>query len=154
MAILGSPGLSCTDPGHAPVRLDLQARGPAFRAMDGRARCEDLPLPDHAPHTMAARRIIPDRGEFIDALRVLRKGRVLVQVSDISGGCMLDGAPLYSAHRTLLDYGLIREFHNPQGFPSVRYYRLSERGRDFADRACESWRRRPLLQRLAVRLAG
>ena len=98
--------------------------------------------------------IIADRGEFIDALRALRKGRVMVRVSDISGGCMLDGAPLYSAHRTLIDYGLIREFENPQGFSSVRYYRLSERGRDFADRACEAWRRRPLLQRLAVRLAG
>ena len=83
-------------------------------------------------HSMAASIIIPDRGEFIDALRVLRKGRVLVRVSDISGGCVLDGAPLYSAHRTLIDYGLIREFHNPQGFGSVRYYRLSERGRDFA----------------------
>ncbi len=103
---------------------------------------------------MADRRIIPDRGEFIDALHVLRKGRVLVQVSDISGGCMLDGAPLYSAHRTLVDYGLVHQFDNPQGFPSVRYYRLSERGRAFADRACENWRRRPLLQRLAVRLMG
>jgi hypothetical protein len=106
------------------------------------------------PNSMAGTRIIADRAEFIDALRVLRKGRVLVRVSDISGGCMLDGAPLYSAHRTLIDYGLIREFDNPQGFPSVRYYRLSERGRDFADRACENWRQRPLLQRLAVRLAG
>ena len=105
-------------------------------------------------HSMAASIIIPDRGEFIDALRVLRKGRVLVRVSDSSGGCVLDGAPLYSAHLTLIDYGLIREFHNPQGFGSVRYYRLSERGRDFAERACENWRRRPLLQRLAVRLAG
>jgi hypothetical protein len=104
--------------------------------------------------TMTATRIIPDRGEFIDALRVLRKGRVLVRVSEISGGCTLDGAPLYSAHRTLIAYGLIREFENPQGFPSVRYYRLSERGRDFAERACENWRQRPLLQRLAVRLAG
>ncbi len=103
---------------------------------------------------MSDARIIPDRGEFIDALRALRQGRVLVRVSDISGGCMLDGAPVYSAHRTLIAYGLVREFDNPQGFPSVRYYRLSERGRDFADRACESWRRRPLLQRLAVRLAG
>ena len=103
---------------------------------------------------MTSRTIIPDRGEFIDALQVLRRGRVLVRVSDISGGCVLDGAPLYSAHRTLLDYGLVREFHNPQGFPSVRYYRLSECGRDFAERACENWRRRPLLQRLAVRLAG
>ena len=105
-------------------------------------------------HAIKAPRIIPDRGEFIDALHVLRKGRVLVRVCDISGGCVLDGAPLYSAHRTLIDYGLIREFDNPLGFPSVRYYRLSERGRDFAERACENWRRRPLLQRLAVRLAG
>ena len=109
--------------------------------------CEDA-------RTMPDARIIPDRGEFIDALRVLRQGRVLVRVSDISGGCMLDGAPVYSAHRTLIAYGLVREFDNPQGFPGVRYYRLSERGRDFAERACESWRRRPLLQRLAVRLAG
>ena len=103
---------------------------------------------------MADARIIPDRGEFIDALHALRRGRVLVRVSDFSGGCTLDGAPLYSAHRTLIDYGLIREFDNPLGFPAVRYYRLSEPGRDFADRACEAWRQRPLLQRLAVRLAG
>jgi hypothetical protein len=103
---------------------------------------------------MATSRIIADRAEFIDALRMLRKGRVLVCVSDLSGGCVLDGAPLYSAHRTLLEYGLIGEFDNPRGFPGVRYYRLTERGRDFADRACENWRQRPLLQRLAVRLAG
>jgi hypothetical protein len=103
---------------------------------------------------MEAQRIISDRGEFIDALRVLRRGRVLVRVSDLSGGCTLDGAPLYSAHRTLIDYGLVSEFHNPHGFGGVRYYRLSEPGRDFADRACENWRRRPLLQRLAMRLAG
>lgn len=103
---------------------------------------------------MAQATIIPDRGEFIDALQALRRGRVLVRVSDFSGGCTLDGAPLYSAHRTLLDYGLIREFDNPHGFAAVRYYRLSERGRDFAERACENWRQRPLLQRLAVRLAG
>jgi hypothetical protein len=104
--------------------------------------------------TMAATQIICDRGEFIDALRVLRKGRVLVRVSEISGGCVLDGAPLYTAYRTLIQYELIHEFENPHGFPSVRYYRLSERGREFADRACENWRQRPLLQRLAVRLAG
>jgi hypothetical protein len=109
---------------------------------------------DTRPEAMAQRRIIADRGEFIDALQVLRKGRVLVRVSDFSGGCTLDGAPLYSAHRTLIDYGLIREFDNPLGFGGVRYYRLSERGRDFAERACENWRRRPLLQRLATRLAG
>ena len=43
---------------------------------------------------------------------------------------------------------------NPQGFAGVRYYRLSERGREFAERACGNWRSRPLLQRLAIRLAG
>jgi hypothetical protein len=103
---------------------------------------------------MKATSIIPDRGEFIDALRVLRRGHVLVRVSDLSGGCMLDGAPLYTAQRTLLQYQLLDEFDNPQGFPGVRYYRLSARGRAFAERACDSWRRRPLLQRLAVRLTG
>ncbi|MGL6109007.1 MAG: hypothetical protein ACRC2B_02795 [Rubrivivax sp.] len=103
---------------------------------------------------MTAQRIISDRGEFIDALHVLRKGHVLVRVGDISGCCVLDGAPLYSAHRTLIRYGLIREFENPEGFPNVQYFRLSERGRSFAERACENWRQRPLLQRLAVRLAG
>jgi hypothetical protein len=103
---------------------------------------------------MADSSIIPDRGEFIDALRVLRRGHVLVRVSDVSGGCMLDGAPVYTAHRAMLAYGLLSEFDNPQGFPSVKYYRLSERGRAFADRACDSWQRRPLLERLAVRLTG
>ena len=103
---------------------------------------------------MTTRAIIPNRGEFIDALHALRLGHVLVHVSDISGGCVLDGAPLYTAHRALLQYGLVSEFDNPQGFPSVQYYRLNERGRAFAERACHSWRRRPLLERLAVRLAG
>ena len=102
----------------------------------------------------AASTIIPDRGEFIDALASLRRGHVLVQVSEVSGGCVLDGAPLYTAHRPLLAYGLLSEFINPAGFPHVHYYRLNERGRAFADRACQSWRRRPLLERLAVRLGG
>jgi hypothetical protein len=103
---------------------------------------------------MPASRVIVDRGEFIDALRALRRGRVMVRVGEPSGGCLLDGAPLYSAHRTLLRYQLVEEYDNPQGFPSVRYYRLTQRGRDFAERACEAWRRRPLLERLAVRFAG
>lgn len=103
---------------------------------------------------MPASPIIADRAEFIDALSVLRRGHVLVGVSPLSGGFVLDGAPLYSAHKPLLEYGLVSEFDNPRGFAHVRYYRLSERGRDFAERACQSWRERPLLQRLAVRLAG
>ena len=98
--------------------------------------------------------IIPDRAEFVDALRTLRKGHVLVRVHDGSGGCLLDGAPLYRSFDTLLNYQLIREFDNRHGFPGVRYFRITEAGREFAERACTSWQRRPLLERLAVRFAG
>ena len=98
--------------------------------------------------------IIPDRAEFVDALRALRRGHVLVRVHDGSGGCLLDGGPLYRSFDTLLEYRLIGEFDNPQGFAHVRYYRITETGREFAQRACESWQRRPLLERLAVRFAG
>jgi hypothetical protein len=55
---------------------------------------------------------------------------------------------------TLLRYGLVQRFDNPDGFPEVEYYRLSREGRAFADKALSTWRRRPLLERLAVRLAG
>lgn len=100
------------------------------------------------------RRIIADRGEFVDALERLRRGHVLVRTSQGAGTCVLDGSLLYTAHRTLLDYGLVDEFDNPEGFPGVSYYRLSVRGREFARKACESWSRRPLLERLALRLTG
>lgn len=103
---------------------------------------------------MTPRAGIPDRGEFIDALRALRNGRVLVQGGVGSNAYVLDGALVHTAHRPLLQYGLVREYDNPRGFAGARYYRLSERGRDFADRAVEAWRRRPLLERLAVRLTG
>jgi hypothetical protein len=36
----------------------------------------------------------------------------------------------------------------------MRCYKLSPRGRDFADRACKAWKQRPLWQRLAMRLGG
>jgi DNA-binding PadR family transcriptional regulator len=55
---------------------------------------------------------------------------------------------------TLHRYGLTREFDNADGFPAVRYYRITERGREFTQRACAAWRAWPLLQRLATRLAG
>jgi len=103
---------------------------------------------------MPAEMIIADRAEFIDALRQLRRGRVLVRAKDTDSRCLLDGSFVYTAYQPLARYRLIDEFKNPQGFPNVHYYRLSQRGREFADRACETWRRRPLLQRLAVRLTG
>jgi hypothetical protein len=103
---------------------------------------------------MTSRQIIPDRAEFVDALQALRRGHVLVRVHDGSGGCLLDGGTLYWSFQTLLDYELIREFANPDGFPHVQYFRITERGRDFADRACATWRQRPLLERLAMRMAG
>lgn len=98
--------------------------------------------------------IIANRGEFIDVLHALARGHVLVRVSDLSGGCTIDGSVVYHSYEPLSRYGLIREFHNPQGFSAARYYRLTDAGREFARRACGAWRRRPLLERAAVRLVG
>lgn len=103
---------------------------------------------------MPARTIIPDRGEFVDALRLLRKGHVLVRTSDGSGGCVLDGGIVYHSYETLKNYRLIDEFDNPDGFPNASYYRITSEGRAFADKACTEWQRRPVWQRLAVRLTG
>lgn len=99
-------------------------------------------------------RIIPDRAEFIDALALLRKGHVLVRTSEAAGGCVLDGSIVYHSYETLERYGLISEYENPEGFPNASYYRLTPQGRDFAERACDAWRSRPVWQRLAVRLTG
>lgn len=98
--------------------------------------------------------IIADRGEFVDVLHALHRGHVLVKVSDFSGCCTIDGGIAYRSYDTLARYGLIDEFENPAGFPAVQYYRLTDRGREFAARACQAWRRRPLLERVAVRLIG
>lgn len=98
--------------------------------------------------------LIADRGEFVDALRLLRRGHVLVHACDSWGGCTVDGRVVHLSLRPLLDYALIDEFHNPQGFEHVRYYRLNARGLAFAERVCAEWARRPWLERLLVRLVG
>lgn len=98
--------------------------------------------------------IIADRGEFIDALRALRRGHVLVQAAETWGGCTIDGGIVRTAFRPLTEYRLIDEYDNPQGFEHVHYYRLNARGREFAERACRAWERRPLIERLATRLLG
>lgn len=97
---------------------------------------------------------IPDRGEFIDVLRALRQGHVLVHAGQHAGGWVLDGGAVYSSYGPLLRYELVQEFENPEGFEHVHYFRLTQRGRDFADRAVVAWRERPLLERLMVRLVG
>lgn len=111
-----------------------------------------------APAAQAAadstRAVIPDRGEFIDVLCALRRGHVLVHAGQHAGGWVVDGGAVYSSYEPLLHYELVREFDNPAGFDHVHYFRLTERGRDFAERAVAAWRRRPLLERLMVRLVG
>jgi hypothetical protein len=99
-------------------------------------------------------RIICDRGEFVDALDALRRGHVLVRVGEGSGSCVLDGGIVWTAWRTLLRYELIGEFHNPHGFANASYFRLTERGREFAERALAAWRQRPLHERVWLRLVG
>jgi hypothetical protein len=98
--------------------------------------------------------IIANRGEFVDVLRALSRGRVLVRLNDMPGCCAIDGSVVYYSYDALARYGLIREYENPDGFPAVHYYRLTEDGRQFAQRAVAAWRRRPLIERLAVRLLG
>jgi hypothetical protein len=98
--------------------------------------------------------IIPDRGEFIDALHLLRKGHVMVHVGDSAHGIAIDGGPVRHSADTLKRYRLVDEFDNPDGFPGVRYYRLNDRGRRFADQAWAAWRSRRLWERALVRLIG
>lgn len=98
--------------------------------------------------------IIANRGEFIDALRALKRGHVLVHAAETWGGCSIDGGIVLTAFRPLTDYGLVDEYDNPHGFEHVRYYRLNSRGREFAERACRAWDRKPLIERLATRLLG
>jgi hypothetical protein len=126
-----------------------------------------LPLPTTAPSPTAEQTgnlssppswLIPDRAEFIDALRHLRQGHVLVRAraacdTDHSN-CVLDGCTIYTAFQPLLKYALIAEFDNPRGFPAMRYYRMTPTGRHFADRALQAWRARPWIERLAIRLLG
>lgn len=98
--------------------------------------------------------IIADRGEFVDALRLLSRGHVLVHVCDSWGGCTVDGSVVHLSLGPLLDYALVDEFDNPKGFEHVRYYRINARGREFAERVCSAWARRSWLERLTVRLFG
>lgn len=103
---------------------------------------------------MAQDVIIADRGEFVDVLRSMRRGHVLVRAGEGAASAVLDGGVIYHSLDPLLRYGLVDEFDNPAGFEGARYYRLSPRGREFAERACAAWQRQPVLTRLAVRLAG
>lgn len=98
--------------------------------------------------------LIPDRGEFIDALQQLRRGRTLVRAPDDLKRCIVDGHMLYTVWEPLSNFGLLEEVRPPDALSKMHCYRLSARGREFAERACADWKRRPLLQRLAVRLTG
>lgn len=98
--------------------------------------------------------IIPDRAEFVEALNLLRRGHLMVNLGDGANTKAIGGGMVHHSAATLLAYGLVDEVDNPDGFPGVRYYRISERGRQFADRAWTQWRSRPLLERAIVRLVG
>ena len=109
----------------------------------------------HAHATaVPADRILADRAEFVESLQRLRRGHVLVRTGDDACGCVLDGAIVYRSYPPLVRYGLIDEFENPEGFPGVQYFRITPRGREFAQRAWEQWRSRSVWERLAVRLVG
>jgi hypothetical protein len=106
----------------------------------------------------AGRSVVVDRGEFVDALRLLRRGCVLVRPRSAADGekaaCLLDGGMVRNAFDPLQRYRLIEEYHNPAGFAALRYFRITPSGKQFADQACLAWRQRPWLERLAIRLLG
>lgn len=102
--------------------------------------------------------VIADRGEFIDALNLLRRGRLLVCSDRDAGRCLIDGGVVYTAYETLAAYRLIEELPPPPGrdryAPHLHWYRLSPRGQDFAERAWAEWKSRPLWQRCWLRVRG
>lgn len=98
--------------------------------------------------------IIPDRGEFIDVLKHMRRGRLLVRSGSDDPRCAIDGNLYYTALSPLLAYGLLQEVKQDDPGSRIHCYRLNGRGHAFAEKACEQWKRTPLLQRLAMRLAG
>lgn len=99
--------------------------------------------------------LIPDRAEFIDALIRLRRGELLVHSDDRHDErCLIEGQVLYTSWKPLSDFGLLDELPRQPRQGRIHCFRLSPRGRDFADRACTAWKKKPLWQRLAVRLAG
>jgi hypothetical protein len=136
------------------VTFATAVRRGARLAGDGGTFCAALPRRAADDDGMEQPIIIANRGEFVDALRALKRGHVLVRASESWGGCSIDGGALGVSFRTLADYALIDEYPNPDGFEHVHYYRLNQRGREFAERAVQAWERRPLIERLATRLLG
>jgi len=108
---------------------------------------------EHAPPAGAC--WIADRGEFIDTLQRLRRGQVLVHADDEDDErCIVEGQMLYAVWRPLSRFGLLDELPRHPRDGRMHCYRLSPRGRDFADRSIAAWKARPLWQRLAMRLGG
>ena len=63
--------------------------------------------------------------------------------------------PLPHGHRfPMPKYALLHQRVRQAGFPGVEYYRLTDRGRDFADRVWQGWRARRPLERLVTRFTG
>ena len=119
--------------------------------------------PSMPAHTAAApaaastpdRTLIADRGEFIDALSRLRRGEVLVHsADDADERCLIEGQVLYTSWKPLSDFGLLDELPVQPRQGRLHCYKLSPRGRHFADRACTAWKQKPLWQRLAMRLGA
>ncbi len=127
--------------------LPLQPPSPSSPSPRASDRAPDAPA--------AASALIADRAEFIDALARLRKGQMLVHSDDAADErCLIEGQVLYTSWKPLSDFGLLDELPRQPRQGRIHCYRLSPRGRDFADRACTAWKQKPLWQRLAVRLAG
>jgi hypothetical protein len=98
--------------------------------------------------------LIADRGEFIDALKHLQRGAVLVRAAQDDERCAVNGCLYYTVWPPLAHYGLLDEVPSHDPDVRVRCYRLNDRGHAFAERAVAQWRRTPWLRRMLVRVAG
>jgi hypothetical protein len=128
---------------------------PQFPQFPTSPSLSNRPAPTAALEAPAALPLIADRGEFIDALARLRRGELLVHSADEADErCLIEGQVLYTSWKPLSDFGLLDELPPQPRQGRIHCFKLSPRGRDFADRACAAWKQRPLGQRLAMRLGA
>jgi hypothetical protein len=98
--------------------------------------------------------MIPDRFEFFSALKLLRRGHLLVRFGDFPPGCAVDGSPIYSSFQSLVAYRLIERIDPPGAAPRVEYYRIAPAGIEVEARLRRWWREQPLRRRIELRLFG
>jgi len=98
--------------------------------------------------------VVSDRYELFAALKLLRRGYILVRFGNSSLGCAVAGAPLWSSFPDLQKYQLIEPVDNPDGFEGIEYYRIAPAGIAFEAKLQRWWQGLSPWQRIALRVLG